>query len=86
MVEGAKGSPEAGYFLSSGCAPLRQGLGVGGLLLPQVLPAHLAANDGGAIDLGARRGALRALVGALPLPLAAAPVGPPPPAQRRSKG
>lgn len=55
MMEGAKGSPEAGYFLSSGCAPLRQGLGIGGLLLPAVLPSHLAANDGGAIDLGAAR-------------------------------
>ena len=52
MVEGAKGVPEASYFLSSGCAPLRTGLGISGLLLPAVLPAHLAANDGGSIDLG----------------------------------
>lgn len=52
MVEGAKGNQDASYFLSSGCAPLRTGLGITGLLLPAVLPAHLAASEGGSIDLG----------------------------------
>jgi hypothetical protein len=52
MMEGAKGVPDASYFLSSGCEPLRQGLGITGLLLPAVLPAHLAASEGGSIDLG----------------------------------
>lgn len=52
MVEGAGGVAEASYFLSSGCAPLRAGLGISGLLLPPVLPAHVAASEGAAIDLG----------------------------------
>jgi hypothetical protein len=52
MVEGAKGNPDAAYFLSSGCAPLRTGLNIAGLLLPAVLPAHLAASEGASIDLG----------------------------------
>lgn len=52
MVEGAKGNQDAAYFLSSGCAPLRTGLGITGLLLPAILPAHLAASEGGSIDLG----------------------------------
>lgn len=55
MREGAKSVPEASYFLSSGCEPLRQGLGIAGLLLPQVLAAHLvnAVGTGSpAIDLG----------------------------------
>jgi hypothetical protein len=43
---------DASYFLSSGCAPLREGLGITGLLLPAVLPAHLAASEGCNIDLG----------------------------------
>lgn len=56
MREGAKSVPEAAYFLSSGCEPLRSGLGIGGLLLPQVLASHmvnaLGANGSNAIDLG----------------------------------
>ncbi|WIA31955.1 hypothetical protein OEZ86_002812 [Tetradesmus obliquus] len=55
MKEGARGLPEAAYFLSSGCEPLRVGLGITNLLLPQVMAMHMAsAVDSGspAIDLG----------------------------------
>jgi len=55
MKEGAKSVPEASYFLSSGCEPLRSGLGITGLLLPQVLASHMvnAVGSGSpAIDLG----------------------------------
>lgn len=55
MREGAKSVPEAAYFLGSGCEPLRSGLGITGLLLPQVLASHMvnALGSGSpAIDLG----------------------------------
>lgn len=55
MREGAKNVPEASFFLGSGCEPLRTGLGIGGLLLPQVLASHMvnAVGSGSpAIDLG----------------------------------
>ncbi len=54
MKEGAKGTQDAFYFLSSGCAPLRSGLGIQGLLLPPVLAAHMASSidAGEAIDIG----------------------------------
>ncbi|KAF8071059.1 SPBC16D10.01c [Scenedesmus sp. PABB004] len=55
MREGARGVAEASYFLGSGCEPLRAGLGITGLLLPAVLPGHMAAAVGvgsPAIDLG----------------------------------
>lgn len=55
MKEGAKGTQDAFYFLGSGCEPLRKGLGIEGLLLPNVLAAHVAGSieaGGGAIDLG----------------------------------
>lgn len=54
-MEGAQGIPEAAYFLSSGCEPLRSGLGIANLLLPQVLASHMANAVGAgntAIDLG----------------------------------
>eukprot|EP00775_Hariotina_reticulata_P004797 gene4797-5047_t len=46
MKEGARGVPEASYFLSSGCEPLRAGLGITNLLLPQVLASHMASAVG----------------------------------------
>jgi hypothetical protein len=55
MKEGAKNVPEAAYFLGSGCEPLRSGLGISGLLLPQVLSSHMVnavGNGSPAIDLG----------------------------------
>lgn len=55
MKEGAKAVPEAAYFLGSGCEPLRSGLGINGLLLPQVLASHMVnavGNGSPAIDLG----------------------------------
>lgn len=55
MREGANAVREASYFLASGCEPLRSGLGIGGLLLPQVLASHMVAAVGSgspAIDLG----------------------------------
>jgi hypothetical protein len=55
MKAGAKSVSEAAYFLGSGCEPLRTGLGITGLLLPQVLASHMVnALDNGspAIDLG----------------------------------
>jgi len=54
MKEGAKGTQDAFYFLSSGCEPLRKGLGIEGLLLPPVLASHMASSvaAGEAIDLG----------------------------------
>lgn len=54
MKEGAKGVPDATYFLGSGCAPLRAGLGIESLLLPMVLASHVASSveTGEAIDLG----------------------------------
>jgi hypothetical protein len=55
MKEGAKNVPEAAYFLGSGCEPLRSGLGISGLLLPQVLASHMVnavGNGSPAIDLG----------------------------------
>ncbi len=44
MMEGAQGSQQAFYFLSSGCQPLRKGLGIEGLLLPAVMAAHVAVS------------------------------------------
>jgi hypothetical protein len=55
MREGAKGVPEASYFLESGCEPLRTALGITGLLLPTVSPSELAAavaHGNGAVDVG----------------------------------
>lgn len=55
MREGARGVQEAAYFLSSGCEPLRTGLSITNLLLPQVLASHMATAIGSgnaAIDLG----------------------------------
>jgi len=55
MIEGARGVPEASYFLSSGCEPLRAGLGISSLLLPQVLASHMASAVGAGnphLDLG----------------------------------
>lgn len=55
MKEGARGVQEAAYFLSSGCEPLRSGLGITNLLLPQVMASHMASAIGSgstAIDLG----------------------------------
>lgn len=47
--------PDAAYFLSSGCEPLRSALGITSLLLPQVLASHVESAVGAgspAIDLG----------------------------------
>lgn len=55
MKEGARGVKEAAYFLSSGCEPLRTGLGISSLLLPQVFASHMAAALGSGnptLDLG----------------------------------
>lgn len=55
MKEGAAGVPEASYFLGSGCEPLRAGLGISSLLLPQVLASQMAASvgrGGQQLDLG----------------------------------
>lgn len=55
MREGARGVPDASYFLNSGCEPLRAGLGITSLLLPTVNASHMtSAVVGGsmAIDLG----------------------------------
>jgi len=46
MMEGSAGRQEAQYFLSSGCEPLRKGLGIGGLLLPAVAAMHIASRCG----------------------------------------